>query len=95
MAKANAEVETPEVDETEDVEETTEVVKPITPGDIADATGADPKAIRAHLRSNFPRSKDMKGKSWNIPADVAAKVIEHFSPSEDEELEDIDELVEA
>jgi hypothetical protein len=73
------------------VEETEEVRKPITPADIAEATGADPKAIRGYLRSNFPRPKDMKGKSWDIPAGVAEAVIEHFTASddEDEELEEV------
>jgi hypothetical protein len=95
---AVAEVEELEVDETEgDETEETEVHKPITPADIADATGADPKAIRGYLRANFPRSKEMKGKSWDIPAGVADKVIEHFRTKDedvevDEELEVIEEL---
>lgn len=63
----------------------------VTPSEIADATGADPKAVRAYLRSNFSRSKDMKGKSWQIPAEVAEKVIAHFTDSEEDETEEVED----
>lgn len=77
-------------EEVEEAEE--ETPKPITPADIADATGADPKAIRGWLRANHPRPKGMKGKSWNIKPEVAQAVIEHFTASDDEDVED-EELV--
>lgn len=73
---------------TQEVEET----QPITPSDIADATGADPKAVRAYLRSNFARDPGMKGKSWNIPSEIAAQVIEHFTATEDDESEELEEV---
>ena len=56
-----------------------------TPSEIAEATGADPKAVRAYLRSNHARKPEMKGKSWQISAKVAEKVIQHFTASEEEE----------
>lgn len=93
----NTAVEEPEVDEvveeldSDETEETEDVRKPITPAQIALATGADPKAIRGYLRANFPRTPEMKGKSWDIPAEVAAKVIERFKPQDVEDVED-DEL---
>ena len=85
--------EVTEDDESEETEET-EARQPVTPSDIALSTGADPKAIRGWLRANFPRSKEMKGKSWDISDQAAAAVIEHFAPSEDEEDEviGVDEL---
>jgi hypothetical protein len=81
-----------EDDESEETEET-EVRKPITPADIALATGADPKAIRGYLRANYTRPKEMHGKSWDIPADVADAVIEHFRPKDDEEEVDETEML--
>lgn len=91
MARKETETQLEEMlDLDEETEETEEVRKPITPADIADATGADPKAIRGYLRANHARPKEMKGKSWDIPPAVAEAVIEHFTPAEDadEELEE-------
>jgi hypothetical protein len=65
----------------------------VTPTEIADATGADPKAVRAHLRARYPRALELKGTRWAIPANIAAAVIEHFEAGEeieDEELEDLE-----
>ena len=91
MAKASDKQENEVIEEGE-VE--TEEVKTFTPAEIADATGADPKAIRAHLRANYTRPLAMKNKSWAIPADVADAVIEHFTASEEDveeiELEDVE-----
>lgn len=91
--KDNTAVEEPEVievDETETTEEETR--KPITPADIAEATGADPKAIRGWLRANYTRPKAMHGKSWDVPAEAAEAAIRHFSPSEDEDAEELEEV---
>jgi hypothetical protein len=67
----------------------------VTPTEIALATGADPKAVRAHLRARYTRALELKGTRWQIPADIAAAVIEHFEDSEeeDEEVENLEELV--
>lgn len=63
----------------------TEEARTFTPGEIADACGADPKAVRAFLRSNFSRPAEMKGKSWSIDAETAEQVIEHFTADESAE----------
>ena len=78
-----------ENDESEETEKTkeTKARKVLSPSDLADFTGADPKAIRNWLRSNFPRSKDMKGKSWDIPLKAWDAAVEHFTPSDDEDDE--------
>ena len=94
MAKANETAEQLEemLDLEGDESETEETVKPITPADIADATGADPKAIRNHLRTNYARPKEMKGKSWDIPPKVAEAVIGHFTPAEEADEEELEEV---
>lgn len=80
-------------DDTAVIEEVAEEVevKTFTPSEIADATGADPKAIRAHLRANYTRPLEMKNKSWSISADVADAVIKHFTADETEEVESDEE----
>jgi hypothetical protein len=93
VAKSNEEVkdtETPEVDETEEITS-------FTPSEVAGDLNVDPKALRAFLRSTFPRPLEMKNKSWVLTPEMASACIEHFtlSDTEDEEVEDIDELVEA
>lgn len=97
MAKSTQTIEGEDVQDLSDIledDEDTETeakASTVTPTEIAEATGADPKAVRAFLRANFARSKDMKGKSWALDADTAAKVIEHFEQSEDDEDEAGDE----
>jgi len=94
MAKANETAEQLEemLDLEGDESETEETVKPITPADIADATGEDPKRIRAYLRSQYTRPKAVHGKSWDIPAKVAEEVIKHFTPAEEADEEELEEV---
>jgi hypothetical protein len=60
--------------------------------EVAEATGADPKTIRAYLRRNFTRPDDAKGSRWGdakkghvLPAPVTAALVEHFTPAEEED----------
>lgn len=66
----------------------------MTPREIADATGADPKRIRAYLRANYPRALEVKGTRWAIPSEIAVAVIEHFEAGEEIEDEELDEELE-
>jgi hypothetical protein len=90
--KDTAVEEVDEVIEDDESEETEEARKVLTPSDLADLTGADPKAIRGWLRANFPRSKEMKGKSWDIPLVAWDAAVEYFTPSDDEDVEVDEEL---
>ena len=62
--------------------------------EIADATGANPKTIRAYLRRNATREADVKGSRWgtakegySLTAKLTASLLEHFTPAEEEEAE--------
>jgi hypothetical protein len=68
-------------------------VRTFTPSEIAEQTGADPKAIRAFLRANYTRPLEMKNKSWVVTEEMADALLAHFSP-EEEDVEE-DEVVEA
>ena len=77
-----------------DDEESEEEESFTTPSDIALATGADPKRVRAHLRARYPRALKLKNTRWEIPDEIAAKVIEHFEAGGDEVEEDeLDEVL--
>ena len=83
-----ADAQAPEVEEIEE----TEVF--VTPTEIADATGADPKRVRAHLRAKYTRPLAQKNQSWKLSAEVAAAVIEHFEAGEEIEEDEVDEILE-
>jgi hypothetical protein len=82
VAKATEKQE-PEVIEEDEVES-------FTPSEVAKDLNVDPKALRAFLRSTFPRPLDMKNKSWVITPEMAAVCIEHFTASDDEDVEEIE-----
>jgi hypothetical protein len=77
---------------TQEVEEVEVTPTTIRPEDLAEELEVSGKAIRQWLRSNFTRSKEEKGTSWNLTEEMAAKVREHFTPSEDESDESEDEI---
>jgi predicted transcriptional regulator len=60
----------------------------ITPKALAEELEVSPKALRAYLRSNFPRVAEAKNSAWQIDEEVAEAVREHYSESEDSEDEE-------
>lgn len=86
MAKDNeVELEENEDVETDEVKETSKVVRP---KELADELGINPKSLRGFLRENFPRHPDEKNTSWELTAEMIKSATEHFVPSDDEELEE-------
>jgi hypothetical protein len=65
----------------------------IRPEDLAVELDVSGKAIRQYLRNNFTRSKEEKGTSWNLTEEMAVKVREHFTPSEDDESHEVEDEV--
>jgi hypothetical protein len=51
----------------------------MTPNELADELGIDPKALRHFLRTHFPRSEDMKWKRWKITKPMARKARVYFA----------------
>ena len=59
--------------------------------EIAAATGANPKTIRAYLRRNATRSADVKGSRWGntkagyaLSAKLTSELVDHFTPETDD-----------
>ena len=53
--------------------------KTITPSVLATELEVDAKRVRAYLRKNFARPVEAKNSTWNVPADAAKAVREHFA----------------
>jgi hypothetical protein len=51
----------------------------LTPKQLANEIGCDPKSLRGFLRKNFARSADAKNTSWLIAEDAANAAREHFA----------------
>ena len=66
-------VEQPKVEATEATVAVAEV-KVMEPKVLASKMGISPKRLRAMLRAGHPRAAEVKGKKWEIPADLAKKV---------------------
>ena len=66
-------------------------VKTFRPEDLAKELGVSGKQIRAFLRSEFSRGPEAKGTSWTLTAEMADKVRARFVPSDDEELEELED----
>lgn len=75
-------VEEPKVEETKP-----EVIRP---EDLAKELDVSGKQIRAFLRQTFPRAAEQKRSSWYLTKQQADAVRERFTPSEDDESEEID-----
>lgn len=76
----------------EDEAEETEETQVIRPNDLAEELGVDGKRIRAYLRQEFTRDSDSKNTNWELTPEMAAKVRDRFTasdePESDEESDD-------
>lgn len=86
MAKAKTKVETPEVEEVIETEETTDAI--IRPVALAKELDVDPKTLRGFLRRTFPRATEAKNTSWSLTPEMVAKATAHFTKADDAETED-------
>lgn len=69
-----------------------EAPKTITPGQLAEEIGQDPKRVRAYLRTEFTRPDAEKNTSWALNAKTADAVRDHFTAADDESDEEELEL---
>lgn len=51
----------------------------MTPDDIAEELGVDPKRVRDYLRENFTRSEAEKHQPWHVTAQMATALRAHFT----------------
>jgi hypothetical protein len=51
----------------------------LTPKQLANEIGCDPKSLRGFLRKNFTRTNEVKNTSWLIEDDAANAAREHFA----------------
>lgn len=51
----------------------------LTPKQLANEIGCDPKRLRAFLRANFTRPNEVKNTSWAITPKAADAAREHFA----------------
>lgn len=51
----------------------------LTPKQLANEIGCDPKSLRGFLRKNFARTVEAKNTSWLIDASAAKAAREHFA----------------
>jgi hypothetical protein len=51
----------------------------ITPKELANEIGCDPKRLRSFLRANYTRPAEAKNTSWAITNDAAKAAREHFA----------------
>lgn len=54
----------------------------VTPKQLADELGVDPKRLRGFLRTNFARPIEAKNTSWAIGPEAVQAAREHFVKSE-------------
>jgi hypothetical protein len=51
----------------------------MTPKQLANDLGVDPKRLRAYLRANFTRPNEVKNTSWAITPNAANAARKHFA----------------
>jgi hypothetical protein len=49
-----------------------------SPKELAEATGRDPKQIRAYLRKEYERPTEEKNSSWKLTKEEYDEVLAHF-----------------
>lgn len=72
-------------DNTIEDEETTQVIRP---NDLAKELGVDAKRVRTFLRSEFSRDPEAKNTNWELSPEMAAKVRDRFTASDDEDSDE-------